>query len=123
MDQTIEMSSMAEKININTAGPKQLTQLPGVAKNLACRIVSHGKRHGSFTYWEELLEVKEFPAEALDEIKKRASLEPPPGVDRWEFGGPRRVKPAHIEEAGKKPRGHTKSIRSTRRQDRMKPSV
>jgi hypothetical protein len=114
---------MADKININTAAPKDLTQLPGIAKNLAYRIVNHRKRHGFFTNWQELLQVKEFPVEALPEIKKRATLEPPPDVHRWDFVGPRRVKPAHLEEVGKKPRAYTKSIRSTRRQDRMKPSA
>jgi DNA uptake protein ComE-like DNA-binding protein len=38
----------SEKININAASPKQLTQLPGIAKNLASRIVNHRKRHGYF---------------------------------------------------------------------------
>jgi competence ComEA-like helix-hairpin-helix protein len=60
------------KISINTASTKELTQLPGIAKNLAYRIVNHRNRHGFFTHWEELIEVKEFPAEALDRIKQRA---------------------------------------------------
>src|ERR1700758_5623627 len=63
------------KININTAGTKQLTQLPGIAKNVVYRIVNHRSRHGFFTHWTELLEVKEFPADALDRIKQRATLE------------------------------------------------
>jgi competence ComEA-like helix-hairpin-helix protein len=60
------------KISINTASTKELTQLPGIAKNLAYRIVNHRNRHGFFTHWEELIEVKEFPAEALDRIKQGA---------------------------------------------------
>lgn len=51
---------MADLININTANAKRLTQLPGIAKNVAYRIVNHRKRHGYFTHWEELLEVKRF---------------------------------------------------------------
>jgi competence ComEA-like helix-hairpin-helix protein len=62
----------SSKISINTASTKELTQLPGIAKNLAYRIVNHRNRHGFFTHWEELIEVKEFPAEALDRIKQRA---------------------------------------------------
>ena len=94
------------KININTAGTKQLTQLPGIAKNVVYRIVNHRSRHGFFTHWTELLEVKEFPADALDRIKQRATLECPPDI-REGCMGPRRVKPAHLEEVKKKPKGYT----------------
>jgi|SRR5438067_9363471 competence ComEA-like helix-hairpin-helix protein len=113
---------MPEPININTAGTKELTQLPGIAKNLAYRIVSHRKRHGYFTAWEELLEVREFPEDALEKIKKRAALLPIPGVREEEFG-PRRIKPEHLKRAAKKPKGYTKAIRSTRSSDRLKRSA
>jgi len=106
-------------MNINTASAKQLTQLPGIAKNLAYRIVSHRNRHGYFTDWEELAEVKEFPRRALAEIQKRATLLPPKGVLPEEFG-PRRVKLAHLGKVAKKPKGYTKAIRSTRLADRLK---
>lgn len=62
---------MESRININTAGPKELTQLPGV---VAYNIVSHRERHGVFTHFEELAEVKGFPASALDRIKQHATL-------------------------------------------------
>jgi len=68
---------MPAKINVNTASPKELTQLPGIAKNMAYRIVNHRDRDGFFTHWEELTEVKEFPVDALEEIKARATLEMP----------------------------------------------
>jgi competence ComEA-like helix-hairpin-helix protein len=113
---------MAGEININTAAAKELTQLPGIAKNLAYRIVSHRKRHGYFTHWEELLEVKEFPQDALEKIKQRAKLLPPEGVPKEEFG-PRRIKKQHLEREAKKPKGYTKAIRSTRSADRMKRSA
>jgi competence ComEA-like helix-hairpin-helix protein len=113
---------MITSININTANTKELTQLPGVAKNLAYRIVNHRKRHGFFTHWEELLEVKEFPADALDRIKQRANILPPPGILKEEFG-PRRIKAAQIERTKKKPKGYTKAIRATRSSDRLKPSA
>ena len=70
---------MDAKININTSGPKQLTQLPGVAKNLAYSIVSHRERHAFSTHWEELAEVKGFPADAINRIKQRATLAVPWG--------------------------------------------
>lgn len=110
------------KINVNTATTKELTQLPGIAKNIAYRIVNHRERHGFFTHWEELLEVKEFPVEALERIKRRATLKCPPGL-REDCMGPRRVKPGHLAEVKKKPKGYTKAIRATRSADRLKPSA
>jgi hypothetical protein len=109
-------------MNINTASVKELTQLPGIAKNLAYRLVNHRKRHGFFTHWEELLEVREFPADALDKIKQRANILPPAGILKEEFG-PRRIKASQIEKVTKKPKGYTKAIRSTRSSDRLKPSA
>ena len=115
----IQRNPMADIINLNTASAKELTQLPGVAKNVAYNIVSHRRRHGYFTHWEELLEVKDFPAEALDRLKERATLLPIEGVRPEEFG-PRRIKAEHLVREAKKPRGYTKAIRSTRSPDRMK---
>ena len=113
---------MAEAINLNTANPKELTQLPGIAKNVAYNIANHRKRHGYFTHWEELLEVKDFPEKALDDIKKRAKLLPIEGVRPEEFG-PRRIKQQRLDRAAKKPKGYTKAIRSTRTPDRLKRSA
>jgi competence ComEA-like helix-hairpin-helix protein len=113
---------MITTININTANVKELTQLPGIAKNLAYRIVNHRNRHGYFTHWEELLEVKEFPTGALDQIKQRANISPPEGILKEEFG-PRRIKAGKIERVTKKPKGYTKAIRATRNSDRLKRSA
>ncbi len=113
---------MTTTININTASVKELTQLPGVAKNIAYRIVNHRNRHGYFTHWQELLEVKEFPADALDKIKARANILPPAGILKEDFG-PRRIKTEQIERTKKKPKGYTKAIRTTRSADRLKPSA
>lgn len=113
---------MLTLINLNTASAKELTQLPGIAKNLANRIVSHRQRHGYFTHWEELLEVREFPEAALDEIKQRASLLPIAGILKEEFG-PRRLKAKHPEKTAKNAKGSTKAVRSNRNQDRLKRSA
>src|SRR5256885_13238286 len=102
---------MTTPININTATAKELTQLPGIAKNLAYRVVNHRNRHGYFTHWEELLEVKQFPARALDRIKQRANISPPPGILQEEVG-PRRIKSGQIDRVTKKPKGYTKAIRA-----------
>jgi hypothetical protein len=88
---------MLEKININTSTTREFTQLPGIAKNLAYRIVNHRDRHEFFTHWGELAEVKEFPMNNLDRIKQHATLDTAPDVDPSKFNGPRRVKPAHLQ--------------------------
>jgi competence ComEA-like helix-hairpin-helix protein len=113
---------MPEAININTANTKELTQLPGIAKNVAYNIVNHRKRHGYFTHWEELLEVKGFPEHALDLVKGRARLLPIQGIRPEEFG-PRRMKKVHLDRITKKPKGYTKASRSTRDSDRVKRSA
>ncbi len=113
---------MTDKINLNTANTKELTQLPGVAKNIAYRIVRHRSRHGLFTQWEELLEVKEFPAAALDRVKQRATLAPPPDIKPVDFVGPRRIKPSHIAAVTKETAAYTKRARSSKRQERLRPS-
>ena len=113
--------AMDAKININTSGPKQLTQLSGVAKNLAYSIVSHRERHGFFTHWEELAEVKGFPADAIDRIKQRATLAVP---GEAEVGtSPRRLKATHSTRTAKKGAGYSRKIRSTRRSDKLRRSA
>ena len=107
-------------ININTAGTNELTQLPGIAKNMAYRIVAHRSRHGWFSQWQELAEVKEFPLHKLEAIKQRATLEmPEPHAPRT----PRRLKPDHLDRAARKPKGYRKDIRTTRLKDRLKPAA
>ena len=106
---------MPEKINLNTAGVKLLTQLPGVSKTVAYRIVNHRGRHGLFASWDELLEVKEFPAQRLEEIKERAELGGPEQP-------PRHLATTHLAAVARKPTGYTKSIRTTRRQDKLRAS-
>jgi competence ComEA-like helix-hairpin-helix protein len=113
---------MPTLINLNTASAKELTQLPGIAKDLAYRIISHRNRHGYFTHWEEFLEVRNFPEDALDDIKKRASLLPIPGILKEEFG-PRRLKAKHLVKTAKQPKSNMKAIRATRSQDRLKRSA
>jgi competence ComEA-like helix-hairpin-helix protein len=108
-----------EKINLNTAEAKVLTQLPGVAKNLAHQIVNHRKQHGYFTAWEELQSVKGFPVDVLEAIKERASIDPPPDA-REGFAPPRHLSPQRVADAAKKPAGYTKAIRNTRRQDKYR---
>jgi competence ComEA-like helix-hairpin-helix protein len=109
---------MADRIDLNTAPAKQMTQLPGVAKNLAYSIAEYRKQHGWFTAWEELLRVKGFPEERLEEIKQRAILSCPedrPGQSQTECTPPR-----HLNREKIKPRsgGYTRKLRATRGKDR-----
>lgn len=102
-----------QKIDINTAVVGELTQLPGIAKNIAYKIINHRQRHGLFTAWEELAEVKDFPTGKLEAIKLRAELRLPEDVV------PRRIKGAHLERQQKKTAGYTKAMRASRRPGRM----
>jgi helix-hairpin-helix protein len=108
-------------IDLNTAGVKLLTQLPGVSKDIAYHIVNHRNRHGYFTAWEELLEVKGFPKEKLDWIKERAVLGHPEG-EPGDFTPPRHLQ-SHLTNESKKPRGYTRSMRATRRPDKLRQAA
>ncbi len=105
-----------EKIDLNLAGVRTLTQLPGISKTTAYRIVNHRQRHGYLTNWEELKEIKEFPVEKIDAIKKRATLTCP---DR-ECNPPRRVKESRIEAVKKETAGFTKRTRATQGSKRFR---
>lgn len=103
-------NSAPEKINLNTAGVRELTQLPGVSKTVAYRIVNHRQRHGYLTSWEELQEVKGLPVEKLEAIKNRATLVcPEPGC-----APPRHLNAQQVARVGKKPAGFTRKLRGTR---------
>jgi competence ComEA-like helix-hairpin-helix protein len=99
-------------VDINKASPHELTQLPGIAKDMAYKIVNHRNRHGLFTAWEELREVKGFPVDRLDEIKSRATLT---CDDDPSTCAPPRHMEAHLAENAKRPEGYTRAMRSTRR--------
>jgi len=102
------MSSADQKIDLNTAGVRLLTQLPGISKTIAYRIVNHRKRHGYLNSWEECQEIKEFPVEKLAEIKSRASLSCPD----QECVRPRHLE-SHLRREAKKPAGLNRKLRST----------
>jgi hypothetical protein len=104
-------------IDLNTAPVTELTQLPGISKDIAYRIVNHRKRHGFFTAWAELLEVKMFPADRLKEIKARATLS---CQDSRDGCAPPRHMAKHLQDTKKKTEALTRAARSTRRPDRAK---
>ena len=79
-----------DKIDLNSADVALLTQLPGVAKNVAYDIVNYRERHGGFSAWEDLQKVRSLPQDPqfLQEIQSRAYLGPRP---QPKAANPRRV--------------------------------
>ena len=69
-----------DKIDLNSADVALLTQLPGVAKNVAYDLVNYRERHGGFSIWEDLQKVHSLPqgSQFLEEMQKRAYLGPRP---------------------------------------------
>jgi Helix-hairpin-helix motif len=112
---------MDPKININTASPKELTQPLSIAKNLADRVVKHHERQGFFTHFEELAEVKGFPAAALDRIRQGATLAFAGKIEEGTSARP--LEAEHITRAAKEPSWLYKKIRTTGNADRLKPSA
>lgn len=101
--------AVGKKVDLNTASVGELTQLPGIGKNVAYNLINHRERHGLFTAWEELERVKEFPYERVEEIRDRAELRCPPGEHCKE---PRKIR--RMQQQTKKPTaGYTKDRRNT----------
>jgi competence ComEA-like helix-hairpin-helix protein len=111
---------MPKIIDVNSAHPSELTQLPGVAKDLAYRIVNYRKQHGLFSALEELMEVKGFPSGRIDEIKPLIQLGCP---DEPGSCVPPRHLRSHQNKTAKKTRALTRSVRSTRRSDRLRENA
>ena len=76
------MPTLDNRIDLNNAGVAQLTQLPGVAKNVAYDIVNYRTRHGGFADWEDLEQIGSLPKgkKQLAAIQARAFLGPRPAT-------------------------------------------
>jgi hypothetical protein len=81
--------------------------MPGVAKNLACRIVSHREGHEFSANSVEPAEVKGLPAAALGRIRQRVTLAVPGELEKEPV---RRLKAGHITRPLKRPCGYTKKF-------------
>ncbi len=111
-----------DRIDLNTAPVELLTQLPGISKNIAYKIVRHRERHGWFTTWRELLEVPDFPNDRLQEIRARAFLSCPedrPGQTQTECVPPHHLKAEKIEHVREGPKAYTKELRAGRRPSKL----
>ncbi|MBR1553253.1 MAG: ComEA family DNA-binding protein [Schwartzia sp.] len=62
------------KIHINTAGEKELDELPGVGPIMAKRIVEYRNEHGPFESVDDLAKVRGIGAEKLAKIREKAEL-------------------------------------------------
>lgn len=63
------MSTMAAKVNINTATVEQLTTLPGVGEAIARAIVDYRDNNGAFRSADDLLQVKGIGEKKLEGIR------------------------------------------------------
>jgi hypothetical protein len=116
---------MSDRIDLNTADPKEMTQLPGISTTIAKSIANQRQRHGWFTAWEELLAVKNFPADKLEQIRQRAMLSCPedrPGQTQTECTPPRHLNVEKIAEQNGV-RGYTRKLRASRRTEKLHTNV
>src|SRR5215469_4611164 len=78
-------------LDLNNSERKLLTQLPGVTKNVAYKIVSYRKHHGGFSDWSDVEKATVFSNERMAVLKERAFLGPRPDpvthdrqtISRW----------------------------------------
>ena len=78
------MSANKNLLDLNCADRKLLTQLPGVSKDIAYRIVNYRKRHGGFSNWSDVQRIIGFSQARMAVLKTRASLGPRPAPVRRE---------------------------------------
>lgn len=109
-----------DRIDLNTAGERMLTQLPGVNITVARAIVNYRRRHGWFTAWEELQGVKSFPMEKLSDLKERANMSCPddrPGQTLTTCTPPRHLNPEKISRGSVA--GYRRKLRASRHVERI----
>lgn len=57
------------KINLNSASPELLEELPGIGKKIASRIISYRQQSGGFNSLEELKQIKGITSYRYEKIK------------------------------------------------------
>jgi comEA protein len=66
---SVSESSMAERININTAGLSELMRLPGIGPAMAERIISYRTEHGPFRIIEDIVKVRGIGPARLEQLR------------------------------------------------------
>ena len=104
---------MIQKIDINSASVGELTQLPGIGKELAQRMIAYREKVGRFRTVEELAAVSGISERMVERLKGRLSTNPPKGSG--ETDGETRVE-VFLSGGGKDNyRGHRLTADFTRR--------
>lgn len=104
---------MAEKLNLNTASVDALSQLPGIGKGLAQRVIAYREKVGRFRTVEELAAVSGVSERMVERLKGRLSTNVPKGSNGG--GGETRVQ-VFLSGGGKDDyRGHRLTADFTRR--------
>ena len=62
------------KININTAGPEQLDEIPGVGPSTAERIIAYREENGRFHHIEDLMNISGIGPKTFDKMKDRITV-------------------------------------------------
>lgn len=65
----------ANAVNLNSASPAQLADLPGLGPRLAARIVEHRERFGKFRKPEQLLLIEGISAEKFEAIRSMVRVD------------------------------------------------
>ncbi len=63
-----------QKVDINSAGQKELETLPGIGPALASRIIEHRKKNGPFQRAEELMNVPGIAEKKFELLKNRIKV-------------------------------------------------
>ena len=69
-----EAGAQTAQIDVNTADAEKLTDLPGIGKAIAQRIVDYRKEHGPFKSVDELLNVRGIGDRSLARIRDRVTV-------------------------------------------------
>lgn len=68
-DNASQVAQITNKVNINSANLDNLTQLPGIGKKTAQRIIDFRKANGNFKNPEDILNVKGIGQKKFDKLK------------------------------------------------------
>jgi competence protein ComEA len=69
-----DQTARTAPVDINTADVDRLTELPGIGRAIAQRIVDYRKEHGPFKAVEELLNVRGIGDRSLARIRDRVTV-------------------------------------------------